>query len=334
MKKYLFVLPFALIVNSILAQGVTKNGSVVTDATVSSLKVGTVTYPNTHNATAGQVLTANASGVASWTTPAAGDAFVDLTTAQTLGGLKTFNSNDGFLATGTYGSGANSNLGASTRMMWYPKKAAFRAGGITNLDEWNDSDIGGYSFATGINTTASGLFSTALGAGTIASAERSTAFGTNTTASAYGATAMGDGTTALSYGETTIGFYNTNYTPISLIISNVSYRLFVIGNGNGNSARSNALTVLKNGNTTINGALTAGGIAYPATNGNNGQVLTTNGSGVATWTSIPAANTNLSSGFTGTLPVANGGTGTNNGSITGTGALWVLLQAGPIKMLF
>jgi 5,10-methylene-tetrahydrofolate dehydrogenase/methenyl tetrahydrofolate cyclohydrolase len=74
MKKYLFILSVVLVAQYISAQALTKNGSVVSDATVSSLKVGTVTYPNIHNATAGQVLITNASGVASWITPTAGGA--------------------------------------------------------------------------------------------------------------------------------------------------------------------------------------------------------------------------------------------------------------------
>lgn len=38
--------------------------------TSGTLTAGTVTYPNAHNSTAGQVLTINASGTATWTTPA------------------------------------------------------------------------------------------------------------------------------------------------------------------------------------------------------------------------------------------------------------------------
>jgi uncharacterized protein (TIGR02145 family) len=40
--------------------------------TSGTLTAGAVTYPNVHNTTAGQVLTTNVSGVASWTTPATG----------------------------------------------------------------------------------------------------------------------------------------------------------------------------------------------------------------------------------------------------------------------
>ena len=42
-----------------------------------------------------------------------------------------------------------------------------------------------------------------------------------------------------------------------------------------------------NGNTTIGGSLTAGGLTYPTTNGTSGQVLTSDGTGNVTW-STPA----------------------------------------------
>jgi NDP-sugar pyrophosphorylase family protein len=48
------------------------NTSVTKVITSGTLTAGTVTYPNVHNTIAGQVLTTNASGVASWTTPATG----------------------------------------------------------------------------------------------------------------------------------------------------------------------------------------------------------------------------------------------------------------------
>lgn len=57
------------------------------------------------------------------------------------------------------------------------------------------------------------------------------------------------------------------------------------------------------GNTVIAGTLSAGGILYPNTNGTSGFVLTSNGSGTATWASVPTT------ALSGTLSVANGGTG-------------------------
>lgn len=57
------------------------------------------------------------------------------------------------------------------------------------------------------------------------------------------------------------------------------------------------------GNTVIAGTLTAGGILYPNSNGTSGYVLTSNGSGTATWASVPVST------LSGTLSIANGGTG-------------------------
>jgi hypothetical protein len=209
---------------------------------------------------------------------------VDLTTAQEVNGKKTFISVDGLLATGTFGSGAASSLGAGTRMMWYPKKAAFRAGSVDGT-QWDDVNIGAYSTAMGNSTTASGIYSTAMGRSTIASGAYSTAMGRSTTSSgAYStamgrntratqeystsmgntttasgdvSTAMGVGSNAFSYAETAIGIYNTTYTPTSTTDINSTDRLFVVGNGTSSSALSDALVMLKNGNTTFSGTVTA-----------------------------------------------------------------------------
>ena len=106
------------------------------------------------------------------------------------------------------------------------------------------------SFALGNSTArgATGQSSTALGNFTTASGEFSTATGVFTTASGDYATAMGYSITAQSGYETTIGNYNTNYTPNNTNSFNALDRLFVIGNGTSDNSRSNALTLLKNGN--------------------------------------------------------------------------------------
>jgi len=284
-----------------------------------------------------------------------GGSGVDLTTNQSVGGKKTFTSNDGLLATSANpSSGVASSLGAGTRMMWYPKKAAFRVGEAIGT-EWDDANIGLFSVAMGLATKASGHFSTAMGYSTIASAQYSTAMGNSTIASAqfstamgsttrasgeystamgngttasntnstamgyssiasqqfstamgYGTTASGIGssamgmsttasgqaatamgqstlatqtsstamgfgpiasgvastamgyyTTAKSLAETAIGTYNTDYSPTNGFLYNATERLFVIGNGTSSSALSDALVMLKNGNTTFSGTVTA-----------------------------------------------------------------------------
>ena len=352
-----------------------------------------------------------------------GGSGVDLTTNQSVGGKKTFTSNDGFLATGTSGSGTASSLGAGTRMMWYPKMAAFRAGAVDGT-QWDDANIGGasaamgfktkasgdISFAIGSSTTASGGFSTAMGSQTIASGgnstamggsttasgEVSTAMGNSTTASAINSTAMGyntiasgesatamggtstasatnstamgsqtiasgegatamggkstasgkfstamgNSTTAQSLAETAIGTYNTTYTPTSATLYNSADRLFVIGNGTSSSALSDALVMLKNGNTTIGGSLALNGngtstsYTFPTTRGTANYVLTTDGVGGTSWAAASGGSgvdltTNQSVGgkktFTsndGFLATGTSGSGTASSLGAGPRMMW------------
>ena len=131
---------------------------------------------------------------------------------------------------------------------------------------FNTTASGGYSTAMGNSTTASNDYATAMGNGTIASGFASTAIGYITTASGTSSTAMGSSTTAKSFGETAIGSNNTDYTPNSTTFYNAADRLFVIGNGTDPGNKSDAMVVLKNGDTTINGEVTVTKIKIP-----NGQ---------------------------------------------------------------
>ena len=124
---------------------------------------------------------------------------------------------DVFLAQGTYQSGwTETGLGVGVRLLWYPRKAAFRAGGIT-IDEptaWNDANIGNYSFAGGGDTIASGGSSVAFGYNSQAKALGSTAFGLWTYTSGagslvfgYGAIVSADYSAAGGYGSSATGTY-------------------------------------------------------------------------------------------------------------------------------
>jgi hypothetical protein len=191
---------------------------------------------------------------------------------------------DGFLATGTSGSGSLPAEGVGVRMMWYPKKAAFRAGkidlsGVIDGAEWNDVNIGENSVAMGLNSAATmansfaagdhaiamGVTSISLGNGTTASGENSfasgfgsnatgfysTAMGTSSTASGLSSFAAGYGSMAFSNAEIALGSFNTEYTPTGVNFFSSGDRLLVVGNGNGFGSRSDALVILKNGNTGI-----------------------------------------------------------------------------------
>lgn len=150
------------------------------------------------------------------------------------------------------------------RFFFDKSKGAFRAGSMSN-DGWNDANVGGGSFASGFDCVASGIFSVATGQSSTASGYNSTAMGGLATASGYGSTAFGIATTAsgawsTSLGlatkaqssfETVIGLFNDTATTFESEYFDYNDRLFSIGNGVGDSLRSNAVTVLKNGNTGI-----------------------------------------------------------------------------------
>ena len=111
--------------------------------------------------------------------------------------------------------------------------------------------LGDLSTALGFETQASGVQSTAIGTSSVASGERAITIATVSNASGDNSMAFGSGTVAASFRETTMGSYNTEYTPLSTSNAVSLDRLFVIGNGTGSLSRSDAFTILKNGNTGI-----------------------------------------------------------------------------------
>jgi hypothetical protein len=116
---------------------------------------------------------------------------------------------------------------------------------------------GNISTAMGIDTVASGEISIAMGIATAASGICSVAMGTETTASGLVSTAMGWDTTASDNNSLVIGRYNL----LGSIVTNSATEFslentaFVIGNGADADNRSDALTVLFDGTTTIAGDL-------------------------------------------------------------------------------
>jgi len=98
-------------------------------------------------------------------------------------------------APGPSDSGAIPKEGGGTRLLWWPKKAAFRAGKVGG-SQWNASNIESYSVAFGFDTKASGYGAVAMGNNTTAKSKGAVAMGNNTTAKSAGTVAMGGGTTA------------------------------------------------------------------------------------------------------------------------------------------
>ncbi|MBL7886993.1 MAG: hypothetical protein JNJ52_09610 [Flavobacterium sp.] len=128
---------------------------------------------------------------------------------------------DGLVSTGTIGSGVLALSGAGTRMVWNPRKAAFRAGHVFGT-EWDDANMGAGSVALGYNVRSSGDSSFSSGAYTTASGTYATAFGLQTIASGYASTALGfqsfsSGNTSTAFGNNTdaTGDYATAFGYLS-----------------------------------------------------------------------------------------------------------------------
>lgn len=102
--------------------------------------------------------------------------------------------NGSFLVGGTYDNlgftGGIPAEGSGTRMMWYPEKASFRAGYI-NGTQWDDANVGYFSFAAGENARASGDYGVSLGARNVAAGVSTFAVGEQNTASGAASVAMG-----------------------------------------------------------------------------------------------------------------------------------------------
>jgi uncharacterized protein (TIGR02145 family) len=118
-------------------------------------------------------------------------------------------------------------ISGGDKVLWYPSKAAFRAG-RTSTTEWIQENVG--------------VFSTAFGSGTEARGSYSAAFGL--------------GTWALSFAETSVGRYSLGGGNLNSWLP--TDPLFEVGNGLSPNARSNAMTVFKNGNTEIQSSVKVG----------------------------------------------------------------------------
>jgi hypothetical protein len=105
--------------------------------------------------------------------------------------LGQFQTDGGFVATGTFLSGTPPAAGAGVRLMWAPAKAAIRAGRVTTA-QWDDASIGTESAAFNRNTVAIGAASFAVNDGTRASGAASVAFGTGAVASGGYSVARGE----------------------------------------------------------------------------------------------------------------------------------------------
>jgi hypothetical protein len=126
----------------------------------------------------------------------------------------------GLLVTGTFNAASSvPNLSGGSRLMFFPAKSAFRAG-YAFSNQWDDANVGLNSFAAGNSSIASGVSATAIGYYNI----------------------------ARGYASTVLGMFNAPVIAAAETNISATSPLFIVGNGNTDNERSNALLVRKDGN--------------------------------------------------------------------------------------
>ena len=211
------------------------------------------------NPAAGRVLRSDATGLATWvdpTTTASGtlDQAYDFggagagRTITADAGAVTIAGTDGLVSTGSLGNGDVAPSGAGVRMVWNPRKAAFRAGSVDGT-QWDDAQIGDHSSAWGRHGLASGEFSTAWGFRTQSTNQYSTAWGiltesTGQQSTAWGRQSRASGTSATAWGSSlAVGFLSTSWG------NGNAFAPYSSAWGNGSRARSFGETALGIGPT-------------------------------------------------------------------------------------
>jgi hypothetical protein len=263
------------------------NTSVTSVNTSGTITAGAVTYPNTHNSTAGQVLTTNANGLASWSTSASsGVPYTGATQSVDLGAhdLKVNG-----LVVGKGSGNGDSNVAIGTQL---GTGTGFRNTGVGAgaLNSFSGTSFGnntgvGYNSLVGLTN---GYGNTSIGAETmfnVAGNDNNTAIGNQSLISASSSDNTATGASAGS--AVTTGGGNTFIGRSA----NIADGTFSNSTALGREAIANGSNTIQLGNTSVtsvntSGTITAGKVTYPNTDGTVNQVLQTNGNGIASWTTI------------------------------------------------
>ncbi|MCW3082663.1 MAG: hypothetical protein JWP12_29 [Bacteroidetes bacterium] len=227
--------------------------------------------------------------------------------------------NDGLMEQGTFGSGTIPVTGAGTRMMWYPKKGAFRAGTVTGI-QWDDASIGNYSFSTGYNSKASGPYSIAMGQTNLASDSNAVSMGFQCTASGANSVALGNvsvaaGNSAVAIGR---GASANGFGSVAMGYHNGATGTYAVALGDHNLASGNYSTSLG---------------YYASTNGKTGSFIWADASTVNTNTYSTANNQFLAKASGGTIFWSNS-TGTSGVTLVSGAGAWSTLSDRRMKENF
>jgi hypothetical protein len=140
------------------------------------------------------------------------DILLQLRSGSPAGDRFRIDSAGGVVAIGQLGIGIIPASGAGYRMMWYPFKAAFRAGGTHDGgagNYWDDANVGFYSWAGGNLTRASAFGTFAFGDQVVVSGVDGAAFGASNTVSGTAGFSTGASNRCTGFGCVAMGFTNT-----------------------------------------------------------------------------------------------------------------------------
>lgn len=151
-------------------------------------------------------------------------------------GAFDFSNPNGFVSAASLAdNGPIPATGGGRRLMWYPAKAALRAGEV-NSTEWDAANVGSGSIALGTNPIASASASTAMGFFSKATGVASVAIGFEVNAQGSSSVALGNMSTASGEAATAIGVSAVASGDFSMALGNYASTngkkgAFVYGDG-------------------------------------------------------------------------------------------------------
>jgi len=223
-------------------------------------------------------------------------------------------------------------------------KDAYASGVYATAYGRKDTASGSAAFATGNTTMASGNVSTAMGEATLANGDYTMAVNHSTIATGYAGFAANEGTKATGnmtasfgyetrakgYGSFVTGTFNDSANAADAIAYNGLNRIFQVGNGTSNSARSNALTILANGSigvgtvspaasSLLDISTTTKGVLFPRLNTTQQNAISSPATGLIIWNTDSLALCSYSGSAWGKIVGAGGGGGVSTGyGLSGT----------------
>ncbi len=137
--------------------------------------------------------------------------------------------------------------GTGRRLMWYPYKAAFRAGFATS-NEWDSAYIGNYSVAMGNGSRAKGISSFAVGTNTTSNGDYSFSTGLYSLANGPYTFSAGYATDAEGFGAIVIGYNSSAIGQYAVALGNLNYAGAPYSFSSGYNSQSNGVYSFTAGN--------------------------------------------------------------------------------------